>query len=47
MMGWSGVFGLPDHIWVWWWVDSALYFVAAGAVLGWVADRFAPLRHGY
>jgi hypothetical protein len=47
MMGWSGVFGLPDHIWVWWWVESALYFVAAGAVLGWVADRFAPLRHGY
>jgi hypothetical protein len=47
MMGWSGVFGLPDHIWAWWWVESALYFVAAGAALGWVADRFAPLRHGY
>lgn len=40
--GWSGVFNLPDMIWVWWTIESILYFVVAGAVLGWVSEKLAP-----
>lgn len=42
MLGWSGVFNLPDAIWGWWWAESVLYFLIGGLVLGWFAERFMP-----
>lgn len=42
MLGWSGLFNLPDVIWFWWGVESFFYFLAGGAALGWVAARMAP-----
>lgn len=40
--GWSGVFNLPESIWVWWTAESLLYYVVGGAVLGWVTGKLAP-----
>jgi len=40
MLGWSGVFNLPDAIWGWWWFESVLYFLFGGMVLGWFAQRY-------
>jgi hypothetical protein len=40
--GWSGVFNLPDMIWVWWNVEAFLYYLIGGAVLGWVTGKLAP-----
>jgi hypothetical protein len=42
MAGWSGVFNLPDMIWVWWNVEAFLYYLIGGAVLGWVTGKLAP-----
>jgi hypothetical protein len=39
MLGWSGVFNLPDGIWAWWWVESLVMNVVAGAGLGWIVAR--------
>lgn len=40
--GWSGVFNLPETIWVWWNAEALLYYVVGGAVLGWVTGKLAP-----
>lgn len=45
MMGWSGVFNLPNHVWLWWMVDSLVLLVIAGAALGWIAEKLAPAPH--
>jgi len=42
MWGWSGVFNLPAKIWLWWSVETPIYMIPAGAVLGWVAGKLAP-----
>jgi len=42
MLAWSGVFGLPDRIWGWWFAESVVYTLPAAAALGWAAQRFAP-----
>lgn len=42
MASWSGVFNIPERIWVWWFLESLLYYAAGGAALGWVAERVAP-----
>ena len=42
MLGWSGVFALPDVIWAWWAFESFIYYPLGGAVLGWVAARLVP-----
>lgn len=39
--GWSGVFNLPETIWVWWNVEALLYYLVGGAVLGWVTGKLA------
>jgi hypothetical protein len=39
--GYSGIFNLPDTIWVWWGVEAILMYVIGGAVLGWFVDKFA------
>jgi len=40
--GWSGVFNLPETIWVWWNAEALLYYLVGGAVLGWVTGKLAP-----
>jgi hypothetical protein len=40
--GWSGVFNLPETIWVWWNVEGLVIYLIGGAVLGWVAGKLAP-----
>jgi len=40
--GWSGVFNLPEMIWVWWNVEFLLMYLLGGAVLGLVAGKLAP-----
>ena len=40
-LGWSGVFNLPDEIWVWWTLESLFYFLVGGMALGWFADKYA------
>ena len=42
MAGWSGVFNLPNTIWIWWSLELFIYYLPAGAALGWAADKFAP-----
>ena len=39
---WSGIFNLPEKIWLWWNIESFLYFVIGGSALGWVAEKVAP-----
>ena len=41
MASWSGVFNLPDTIWMWWAAEMLLYWIVGGAVLGWFGERFA------
>lgn len=42
MAGWSGVFNLPDSLWLWWGGEMLVMYLAGGAALGWFANRFAP-----
>lgn len=41
-LGWSGVFGLPDALWVWWGTEALFFYVLGGAALGWVGGKWAP-----
>lgn len=43
-LGYRGVFNLPDNIWQWWIIDSAILHLAGGIVLGVVAEKIAPAR---
>ena len=38
--GWSGVFNLPDIIWVWWIADVFFLYAIAGVALGWFIARW-------
>ena len=38
--GYSGVFDLPDKIWIVWAVESFAYYLPGGAVLGWLHGKF-------
>ena len=42
MAAWSGVFNLPNKIWIWWGVDAEIYTIIGSIVLGIVAEKFAP-----
>lgn len=42
MAAWSGVFNLPNKIWVWWSIDAAIYTIVGSIVLGIVAEKLAP-----
>ena len=44
MAGWSGVFDLPNKIWVWWAIEQPFYYLPGGAVLGWLGEKLAPRR---
>ena len=37
--GYSGVFNLPDKIWVVWGLESFAYYLPGGAALGWVVQK--------
>ena len=38
--GYSGIFSAPDRIWAVWSLESFLYYLPAGALLGWLTERF-------
>jgi len=40
--GWSGVFNLPEMIWVWWSVEALIAYAVGGAVLGLVVGKLSP-----
>ncbi len=40
--GWSGIFNLPNDIWMWWSIEVPIYYVPGGAVLGWLGEKLAP-----
>ena len=42
MASWTGVFNLPDRLWIWWALEALAVYVIGGAVMAWVADRWAP-----
>jgi len=39
--GWSGVFNLPETIWVWWVAEGFFIYSLSGAALGWYVGKFA------
>lgn len=40
--GWSGVFNLPEMMWVWWNVEALVIYLFGGAVLGLVVGKLSP-----
>jgi len=44
ILNWSGVFNLENKIWLWWWLESIVYMLVAGAALGWVAQKLSPVK---
>jgi hypothetical protein len=42
VLGYRGVFNLPDNIWQWWLVDATILHLVGGTVLGIVAQKVAP-----
>lgn len=42
LLAWSGVFNLPNKIWVWWGLEQFAYYLLGGAALGWVSQKLAP-----
>jgi len=40
--GWSGIFNLPEMIWVWWATEGLVIYVLGGIALGWVAQKLSP-----
>ena len=42
LAGFSGVFKLPNTIWIWWAIEQPLYYLPGGAVLGWLGEKLAP-----
>jgi len=40
--GWSGIFNLPDEIWLWWNVEALVIYVVGGAVLGYTTEKLSP-----
>ena len=39
-LSFSGIFNLPGVLWLWWAIEALVIFAVAGAVLGWVGERF-------
>ena len=40
--GWSGVFNLPNEIWLWWNAEALVMYLVGGAVLGFVTGKLSP-----
>lgn len=41
VLGYSGVFNLPDKIWIWWAAEAFVLYMIGGAVMGWLAEKFS------
>lgn len=37
--GWSGIFNLPEKLWVVWSLEAFAYYLPGGAALGWAVDK--------
>lgn len=42
VLGYRGVFNLPDQIWIWWTIGALVIYLPGGIVLGWVSQKLAP-----
>lgn len=42
LLGYWGVFNLPNQIWQWWVIDSTILHLVGGVVLGLIAQKLAP-----
>ncbi|MFQ5528517.1 MAG: hypothetical protein ACE5GX_19965 [Thermoanaerobaculia bacterium] len=42
MAGFSGIFNLPEKLWLWWGAEQFFYYLPGGAVLGWLGGKLAP-----
>ena len=42
ILGWSGVFYLPNQIWFWWAAEGFIYYLIGGAALGAIGQKLAP-----
>ncbi len=42
LMGYWGVFNLPNNVWQWWFVEGAILHLVGGIVLGLIAQKLAP-----
>jgi hypothetical protein len=42
MATWTGVFNLPDRLWIWWALEALAVYVIGGAVMACVVDRWVP-----
>lgn len=42
MLGYWGVFNLPNQIWQWWAIDTVVIYLIGGVVLGLTAQKLAP-----
>lgn len=40
--GWSGVFNLPETIWIWWNIEGLVVYLVGGALLGLVVAKLSP-----
>lgn len=40
-LAWSGIFDLPDTIWLWWTIDGLMLNILGCAAMGWVGQRLA------
>lgn len=40
LLGYSGIFNAPDKVWLIWTAESPVYYLPAGALLGWLTERF-------
>ena len=43
-LGYRGRFDLPDQIWIWSMIGATLTNLPAGTVLGWLSQKFAPVK---
>ncbi len=39
--GWSGIFNLPETIWLWWNIEALLIFIVGGAAMGFVVAKLS------
>lgn len=42
VLGYRGVFNLPDEIWAWWAIGATVMYLPCGVVLGWIAQKLTP-----